>query len=192
MDLKKKVFILAIVLFSFFFLLRTADWLRADVAYAQGRGLASAGYLLAAQESLEKATRLWPEEPAYHRELAAVYARLAQVSADEKQEPLVAKVATESQVARDLNPHNLLTLKSLIPTYFALSQLDPSYSEAVAEVVQQATDLCPTDPTLWYFQSLVSLDQGDAQAAIVAAARALELKPDYPEASALYEELLSR
>jgi len=189
MDLKRKFLILAVTLFAFLFLLKIVDWFRADASYTRGRAMADAGYLFDAEESFRKATCLWPKEPAYHRELAAVYARLAQVSAEEEQPQLLGLANQEAEMALNLNPRNLLTLKSLVSTYFTLAQIDPVYQTQTEDVVQRAINLCPTDPTLWYFRSLIFLGEGRLDEAGLALDEALRLKPDYARAKEAQELL---
>lgn len=189
MDLKKKLLILAIILFSFFLLLKVADWLRADISYSRGRAMADAGYLFEAEESFLQAIRLWPNEPAYHREMAAVFARLAQVSAEEEQEQLLDLASQEAGKSLNLNPLNLLTLKSLVSTYFTLAQIDSSYWIQTEDIVQRAINLCPTDPTLWYFKALVLLGEERFDEAKTALDEALRLKPDYVKAKEARELL---
>jgi len=182
MDLRKKLSVFAIALFSFYFLLKVVDWFLADVSYSRGRAMADAGYLFEAEKSFRKATSLWPKEPAYHRELAVVYAHLAQVSADEEKAQFLDLTSLEAKKTLDLNPRNLLSLKSLVSTYFTLAQIDPSYQVQTENIVQRAITLCPTDPTLWYFKALVLLGEEREDQAKLALDEALRLKPDYVKA----------
>ena len=182
MDLKRKFSILVIVLLSSFLFFRIVSWFLADVSYARGRALADAGYLFEAEKSFLRAIRLWPAEPAYHRELAAVYARLAQVSVGEGQKQLLELAGREAERALNLNPQNLLTLKSLAPTYFVLAKVEPALQSRTEALVEQAIGLCPTDPVLWYLRGIVLLGGGERDEAQRSFEEALRLRPNYIKA----------
>jgi len=184
----KEFLVLAIIFSAFFLLLGVVTWFRADMAYARGVALADAGYLYGAESSLQAATTLWSAEPAYHRELAAVYSRLALV-AGEQRAHYAELAAREAARSLKLNSRNILTLKSLVSTYFNLSHASPVYRIQVENIVQQAIDLCPTDPVLWYFKALVLLSAEKPVEARAALDRALVLKPDYAKAQEVRDSL---
>ncbi len=178
------VFGSALVIFWFAF-----SWVRADYLYVRGQKLAEQGSLLRGAVVLEKALALWPLEPAYHRELAAVYARLAGIySADERRE-LLESADQEAQKAYELNPSNLITLKSLVTTYYTMSLLDSSYQEDTLRLSAEAINKCPTDPTLWYLTGVVYTGFGQRHEARKNLERALELRANYPKARQALEVL---
>ena len=174
----RKIFsISAVILFALSTLLTIVNWVRADVGYARGRGLADLGYVVEAGGHFEKAASFWPQEPAYHRELAAVYARLSQVSVGKERKQFLELASWEAEKALNLNP-----LKSLIPTYFALAGIEPTLQFQTESLVEQAIGLCPTDPVVWYLKGMVLLGRKERWEAKLAFEEALRLKPDYGKA----------
>lgn len=182
MDLKRGVFISVIIFCGAFLLAGVVSWFRADVFYARGRALADSGHLVRGALVLEKAIGFWKFEPAYHRELAAVYARLAAAYSQEKEDKFIKFASQEAERAYQLNPRNMLTLKSLITTNYALSQLDPRYRERTEFLLGKALERSSTDPTLWYFKGVVYSGFGQDSEAKESLRKALELRPNYPEA----------
>ena len=153
--------------------------------------LADAGYVTEAGMAFEKAIDLRPAEPAYHRELAAAYVRLARVPEVGERGIWFEAAQREAERAWELNPNNLLTLKSLIPTYFALAKIDPALQFRAESLLEQAINLCPTDPVLWYFKGIVLLGGGERGKAPAAFEEALRLKPDYGKAREARDALLA-
>lgn len=173
---------LVVIICSLLGLILVGRWFFADVEYSRGRALGDYGLTEAAIRRLNRAVKLWPWEPAYHRELAGVYAQAAAAVEGEPRSRFLVRAADEANTAFNLNPRNLLTLKSLTATYFALAQTNPVFRAEALSVVAQALVLCPTDPTLWYYQGLVLGDGGELPGARSALDRALQLKPDYVKA----------
>ncbi len=157
-------------------------WFRADVLYARGQLLVDRGSLLRGAEVLERSVSLWSVEPAYRRELAAVYARLAGIYSGEDRRELLKYADKEAQKAYSLNSRNLLTLKSLITTYYAMSLIDDAYQAHTMRVLEEALEKCPNDPTLWYLKGVVYGGFGDQSTAKSALKQTLELRPNYPKA----------
>lgn len=172
-------------------LLGVAAWFRADMAYAQGRGLADIGYPAEAKISLATAVRWWPWEPAYQRALAGVNADLAEISSDDDCGGFLMAADRAGQRAWHLNPRNLLTLKSLIHMYFSLAMLDDQYVARLESLIQPSLTLCPSDPILWYYQALFLATNERTTEALSAVNRALDLKPDYQAALSFRERLLA-
>lgn len=159
----------------------------ADLKYARGRVLAQRGYMAQSVWVLEQATNLWPWEPRYYKDLARGHAVLAKVGANADDFSIYA--SQEADRAVQLNPQNLVTLKSVISTYYILAQIDSRYQEELEKYVTQALNLCPTDPNLWYLSALSYSLAGERSKAKLAIEQALKLKDPYPEAENLYQEL---
>ena len=155
MNLKYSSLIIVVTLIGFFCFFSLFSWFRADMLYARGQALADNGQLLESALAVEKAVSLWPREPAYHKELAATFARLASVYSGENKEKFAQFAAEAGAKAYKLNPNNLLTLKSLITTYYTLSLLDAQYQNQTLQLVDKSLERCPTDPTLWYLKGVV-------------------------------------
>ena len=163
-------------------------WFGADYHYAEGRLYAEAGYIAAAVEHLEKAVQWWPWEPAYHRELARAYLRLLPVVNDSEQALVIDWSAQHLEKALQLNPQNMITLKTVIPAFWSLAKIDENYRARVIFLVEHAVKLCPTDPVLWYLQGVVLADS-QPDLAQLSFGKALSLKPDYEKAFRELERL---
>ncbi len=159
----------------------------ADLKYARGRVLAQRGYVAQSVLVLEQATTLWPWEPRYHKDLARGYAVLAKAGA----EPDVFGTYSAQEASRTvrLNPRNLVTLKSVISTYYVLAQVDSKYQANLDKYTKYALDLCVTDPSLWYLRALAYKLGGKKEEALQALEQALALRQLYPDAESLYRDL---
>ncbi len=187
MDKKRLLATIVIVMITHSLLGVVVIMFLADMRYARGRFLADKGYLAESAVTFEKATSLWPREPRYHKDLARQYAILAR--AGEPQDELSSFAVVAAEQTFELNPENLITLKSVISTYYLLAQTDSKYQEDLDEYTSYAVELCPTDPTLWYLKGLAYRSGKEIDKARVAIQKALELRYPYPEAEKVLQTL---
>lgn len=173
----KKLVLIAVLLFTIYCLLITANLFFADVSFNTGERAQRYGLYETAAKYYQKAiNRNW-QETRYHRELASVLAGLG----------LFERAAREAEIAYTQNPKNSLTIRSLIVTYTDLADLDPQYLTRAEELIIEAIDQQPTNPQLYYEQALVFFKAGKDEEARCALAKALELKPDYQKVRELLE-----
>jgi len=173
----RKLALIAVLLFTSYGLLMTANLFFADVSFNTGERAQRYGlYETAARYYQKSINRNW-QEPRYHRELASVLAKLG----------MTQKAAQEAEIAYTLNPKNSLTIRSLIATYVYLSSTDLEYLTRAEELIIEAINQQPTNPQLYYEQALVFLKGEKADEATKALERVLELKPDYQKARELLE-----
>jgi predicted CXXCH cytochrome family protein len=127
-----------------------------------------------ALEQLREAVRLEPREAEYHYSLA-----LALSDAGD-----LAQAITELQEAARLNPRRADVWRNL---GLALAAKEDS---AALAALARAESIDPGDPRIPYARATVLARLGRLPEARAAAARALELRPDYPEARELIQRLL--
>ncbi len=173
----RKLALIAVLLFTIYGLLITANLFFADVSFDTGERAKRYGlYETAARYYQEAIGRNW-REPRYHRELASVLAGLG----------MVERATQEAEIAYTQNPKNSLTIRSLIATYVGLADIDPKYLTRAEELTIEAISQQPTNPQLYYEQALVFFKAGKDDKAKSTLERALELKPDYQKARELLE-----
>jgi len=159
---------------------------RADVFFARGAAFQRLDRPDEAYQQLKKAASLNPHEPSYFKKMAQVAVTLAQEGNSQK---WLREADDHAQKAFQLNPTNLLTLKSLTLTYLKAARLSPIFLEKAEAVARLAVGLCPTDPQLHYNLAITYWSEGKHLEALEAVNRALELKSDYREAQTLRELL---
>lgn len=158
----------------------------ADVSFTQGYAQAEGGLAQLAETPLKDAIRLNPWEPAYHKELAYVYAQKYVEAEDETDLNLALK---EARTAYNLNPKNSLTLRSLIRVYYLLSKVKPEYKVNLEKLALDIIKLSPTEPRSYYDAALMFYYSGDKEAARELNDEAIKLRPGYPEALELTPKL---
>jgi tetratricopeptide (TPR) repeat protein len=127
-----------------------------------------------ALEQLREAVRLEPREAEYHYSLA-----LALNDAGD-----LAKAVAELQEATRLNPRHADAWRNL-----GLARAAQEDLAGALDALGRAEDLAPGDPRLPYARATVLARLDRVAEARAAAARALELRPDYPEARELIQRL---
>lgn len=178
----------AVLLLTVYCSLFTVNLFRADVFFNSGEKFSRYGLYEMAAEYYQKATSLNSSEPRYHRELANVLAALAQgEESREERVALIDKAEREAELAYQLNPKNSLTVRSLISTYIDLADFDSQYQTRAEELITEAIAWQPTNPELYYEQSLILFKAGKDKEALTALQKALELKPDYQKAREFLE-----
>jgi tetratricopeptide (TPR) repeat protein len=130
-----------------------------------------------ALEQLREAVRLEPREAEYHYTLA-----LALNDAGD-----LPQVIAELQEAVRLNPRHAGAWRNLGLALAAKEDL-----AGALEALVRAESIDSNDPRIPYARATVLVRLGRVSDARTAAARALELRPDYPEARELIQSLLSK
>lgn len=172
----------------------------ADTYYARGLALRRYGAYPEAYSSLRRATLLNSFEPAYHRDLAALLSDMVDQnlieSTDTAEEAealaLAEEAGREAALALKLNPYNSLTLKSLLKTYYTLSQHFQPYVELSENLGETLLLLSPTEAHVRYSVALIYAGHNKNKQALQLTEEALQLKPDYNEAQALKEMLKNK
>ena len=167
-------------------ILGTINIFLADVSFTQGYGSSESGDILAAEPALKDAIRLNPWEPAYHKGLAYTY---AQKYAETEDGNDLSQALKEAKIAYDLNPHNSLTLRSLIRVYYLLSKVNPQYKTDLEKLALEIIRLSPTEPRSYYDAALMFYYSGDSNGAKELNDEAIKLRPGYPEALELAPKL---
>lgn len=185
-----------ILIVSLYMVWRTANWLRADMAYATGKQAESTDYLTALT-NLQEAVRLLPREPVYKDELgqAAGAAALSLLTVNESSAAAqMAEAALElSDEVIWLSPVNINFYKSRARLLVDLLAFDPSLLDQAHETLSKALTLAPTDAKLWFNLALVEIQQNKLEQAQATLLKTIELKRDYEQAvytlGLVYEDL---
>ena len=176
----------AVLILGIILSMSTLNLFLADVSYSQGYGSSQGGNVEEAEPALKDATRLNPWEPAYHKELAYTYAQKYVLTEDERD--LNASL-NEARTAKNLNPRNSLTLRSLIRDYYLLSKVNPQYKTDLEKLALEIIYLSPTEPRSYYDAALMFYYSGDSSSAKELNDESLKLRPGYPEALELSPKL---
>jgi len=173
-----------ILLFTFYFLLFTFKYWRADTFFASGEKLNKAGYYDQAFNSLQQAIKLRSCEPVYHDELAWSAANLAVLTSQQGATlsgQFTELALKESDKALKTSPYNLNFWKTRAKIGFKLATLDPKYYQLALQALLRGAQLAPTDPKIKYNLALVYLTLGQNQEAIKALEETIQLKPNYED-----------
>jgi len=188
----RKLTSLAVMLGAAGLLLVVGKIFWADVQYAQGLSQEKRGQYVAAALDYRQAVDLNSREPAYWRELAYMYTKIAEEETAHQEVDWAALADLAAQKAYDLNPNNSLTLKSLVRIYSLLALARPEaevYPQKALTIAQHNVELAPTDPKAYYNLGLMYLVKEDTEEAKQAFQKALALKNDYLAAQKELKEL---
>jgi len=173
-----------ILLFTFYFLLFTFKYWRADTFFASGEKLNKAGYYDQAFNALQQAIKLRSCEPVYHDELAWSAANLAVLTSQQGATlsgQLTELALKESDRALKTSPYNLNFWKTRAKIGFKLATLDPKYYQLALQALLRGAELAPTDPKIKYNLALVYLTLGQNEQAIKTLQETIQLKPNYED-----------
>jgi len=156
----KAIQIMVLFIFTFYFLLFTFRLYQADVLYDRGD-----------IESMEKAVKLNPREATYQRELTRALALANQED----------KFLEHANLAYNLNPNNMLTIKSLIGSYSHMATHNSDYLASAIDLAHYGSELSPNDAKLKFTLANLYYIIGNDENTREYILQALELKPDYQE-----------
>jgi O-antigen ligase/Flp pilus assembly protein TadD len=185
----KSLFFLCLAAVSIFAILGIFPVCRywyADTFYAKGKANREAGNFPAAQNFYLKAIQFSPYEAIYHNDLATVYANIALAlyrnKDSEKTVAYIPLAIVETNRARELSPANLNILRSRASVFTTLATIDKKYFGAAKDTLLTAQQMAPTDAKITYTLALVYLRTGEADSAVKALQKAIEMKPNYKDA----------
>ncbi|MBI4033104.1 MAG: O-antigen ligase family protein [Candidatus Blackburnbacteria bacterium] len=178
--------VLAVLLFTFYLLLRLAQIWQADVFYREATELEAQGESWAAAQNAEKAVTLRPDEPVYYNELAKSLGHLAVSFAEAREETQAVDFAQKAIEAQDravsVSPMNLNFLKARSALFVDLVSVDPKYLADAALTIEKAVEIAPTEPKVLYNLGVLYDRLGRTREASLVFQKALELKPNYEDA----------
>jgi len=174
-----------IVLSTLYLLLSTFQIWYADTQFAKGNRFSDSGSPGKAYEALGLASAINRHEPLYKSELAFAAASSAEALGAEEatlSAELKADAITLTNQILSENPKNVSFFRTAIRTYFALSGIDPAYTQKTIDVVDQTIKLAPTDAKLYYNKAVILGEQKRIDEAIAVLQEAIELKSNYRDA----------
>src|SRR3989344_2997512 len=174
-----------IVLSTLYLLLSTIQIWYADTLFAKGNRFSDGGSPGKAYEALSLASAINRHEPLYKSELAFAAASSAEALGTEEatlSAELKAEAITLTNQVLSENPKNVSFHRTAIRTYFALSGIDPAYTQKTIEAVDQTIKLAPTDAKLYYNKAVILGEQDRIDEAIAVLQEAIELRSNYRDA----------
>lgn len=136
--------------------------------------LSTTGDTDGAIKALEEAIRLDPNEAEYHYKLALAW----------NEAGVVTKAATELKKTVELDPGNARAWYNL-----GLALNSTNKPQEAIQALLRGENADPTDPTIPYARATIHARYGQKQQAMEAAARAVQIRRDYPEAMQLLQSL---
>lgn len=162
------------------------NYRQADVYFNLAKQMSSDSKTLESVDYFKKAIQASPNEAIYYDELAHIYSSIAVATKGDDGSTTAAQlgqIAVElSNKAIALNPVHLNFLKTRARILISLSQIQPDLLEHAKSVLEDATELAPTDAKLWYNLGLVEASLGDEEGALKSQQEAVELKSNYESA----------
>lgn len=175
-NLFRLAIIFAVIIFSYQLLLLTLNYWRADYLYGLG-GI----------ENTKKAIEISPNEPVFREKLSYEYERIALTHEDNKEhEKALAYAALSHKEITYLNlvaPHDVKLLKSAVNTYSQLADVNKIYAYEGIQLINHLKQIAPTDPMVPYMEGILKLKIGDKEGSKTSFEKAIEMKPNYKEAS---------
>lgn len=111
----------------FFFLVKEfISFYLADVYFTRAENLFSKGKFNESLENINFSIDLNPQEPNYYRMRAKVLVGATINQPEEYSQQLKTYCMEDIEIAKDLNPNNLATLRDIVPIYYYLSVKDIS------------------------------------------------------------------
>lgn len=188
-----------IIIISIYFLSSIVKTFQADLAYNLSKSQAAANQNQSALDLLTKAINLQPNQPLFVAKMAEQEAKVAATiflqlenlpeSAQGLQQQHQERALDHATKALSMNPYNLNNLKSQARTAIYLSNIDSKYTQQALDALLQASILAPTDPKLLFNIGILYQNLGKPKLAIASLKKALELKPNYPEAAHQLKQL---
>lgn len=155
----------------------------ADILYASGEKHFKLKDYYNAQQKLESAVSMKPNEPVYYNELSRVYLENGDISK--------AVVATEKMIR--LSPHNVSLLKQAANNYSRLFSVAKEYTQKEVSLLEQLMKLAPTDPSIRYKYASLLAKIGLVDESIKELEATINMKDDYKIANQLlayiYEDI---
>jgi O-antigen ligase len=193
-DATQKFFIIAILIFIFYFLFLIFRYWTADLFYAKGWAYNAAQRPDLASEFLLKAINLKPNQALYHSELSSSYVTIA-IAQNQKDDTEKAKIFSdmaiaESDKAMTLSPANPILKRKRFGVFIMLSTIDPIHMATARDVLIEAIKQAPSDAKLYYNLGLTYARTGEPELAMTALKKTIELKPNYREARLAYAIVL--
>ncbi|MEK7525360.1 MAG: hypothetical protein AAB548_03245, partial [Patescibacteria group bacterium] len=189
-----------------FYLLRIPiNQFRADVAYNTGKQYLSLSAYKQSLDQLKKAVGLAPDEVLFYAQLAEAQAQTATAvktqldalpataSADlvaggqKLLDELTAGALANSEKAVSLNPHHTNFYKSKAKVELYLATIDPQYNQQALKTLEKLAAISPTDAKVVYNLGLISDQLGETKKAQEYYHLAVDLKPDYAAAQAMFK-----
>ncbi len=193
-DPSQKVLLLIIAGSVLWILIGTAKYWYADTLFANGKAYNSSGDSNRAIDYLTKATQLEPNQALYHSELANSLTNAAlvfyQAKDTENTQKYTDMAVAESERAVSLSPANVNLKRARFGVFIMLSTIDPNYLIEAQNILIEALKEAPADAKLYYNLGLVYARTGQAEKAIEALGKTIELKSNYKEARLAYAILL--
>jgi len=175
-----------VLVLGVYMLIVVASFWYADKRFAKGYQLDRSGLYNQATPHLIAAATLNKREPLYKDELATNYSALAVASFTANDATSAASFAKraveESNAAIRISPKNVNFLKSRTKVYYALSNLDPSLNATAITTLENALELSPNDPKIYYNLAILAGRESQNGIAISHLLEAKRLKADYRDA----------
>ncbi len=178
--------IIFLLLASGVLLLALFRYWQADAAYSLGMNLSRNSYPQEAYISLKEAVSIRPNEPVFKDELSIATLQLSLTLFQQSEATLAAQLA---QQAVELNnevltahPNYLPFWKTRIRLFYALSELESSYTNIALEAAEKSAELAPTDAKIWYNLGVLYGQVGYEKKGEETLLKTIKMKPDYQDA----------
>ncbi len=132
--------------------------------------------------------------PTYNPYLFANYSTSIALAASALEDAPTSSTFSQSadnlaQKSLNFSPHNFLIAQRASQTYILLAQIDDSYKNKATNVCQKLITLASTYPPAYLNCAKVQIASDNYRKAIEFTQKALELKPEYPQAQELLQQL---
>jgi putative inorganic carbon (HCO3(-)) transporter len=195
LDSQQKIAGLVVLGLTLYILWQIASYWYADTLYAKADSYSKAGDQQQAQDYVDQAISLTPNEAVYHNLLADIFFKSAQVAygagESDKANSLVAQMSVELDKAHELSPRNIKLIKSAANMYSNISNYNAQYLPATIKYLEILEQFAPTDASVYYIKALTMARLGQKDEAFRLIEKTLELRPKYKNARLLYAVLLA-
>jgi tetratricopeptide (TPR) repeat protein len=170
---KNNKLLLLIIPFIIFSLIKTISFYKADKFYALAQNYDNVKNYEKALMYISKSIKLNPYEPIYYSKKAHLSARTSRVD----------QAVNAFQKAISISPFNLNILKENAQTFYFLSTIDGKYFTKSLEILEKIIKLAPTDAKAYLTTANFLQSANFINESIPFYLKALELKPNYDDAS---------
>lgn len=114
---------------------------------------------------------------------------ISEIKNTQSKSRLIAEADNLEKEASSISPNNYLINQRIAKTYLLISQEAPVYQKEANFYGNRLTQMAPSNPESFLILGKIQVSADQKSLAITSIKKALELKPDYPEAQQLLEQL---